>query len=112
MAKALSNQQRVGRYRCGGYTDVNGSALGWWERVVFIKSPTDITFQLTQKYNHRPDLVAFDVYGRPDLQWFILQYNDMLDVIGEFVTGASITLPTKIRLFGEILVAAPKTSPV
>jgi hypothetical protein len=108
----MSNQVRLGRYLCGGYTDVSGNMLGWWERVVFPTDPSDISFPLTQRYNCRPDLVAFDLYGRADLQWFVMQYNNVIDVTVQFIVGTEVTLPTRVRLFGEILVAAPQTSPL
>jgi hypothetical protein len=108
----MSNNQRLGRFKCGGYTEVKGQMLGWWERVVFSKSPTDISFNLTQKYHHRPDLVAYDLYGRADLQWFVMQYNNISDVTTDFVIGTNIMLPTKSRLLGELMVTAPKISPL
>jgi hypothetical protein len=79
---------------------------------MFKTDHTDVVFNLTPKYHNRPDLLAFEVYGRPDLQWFVLQYNNILDVIEEFTSGTQITLPTKQRLFGQMLVASPKSSPL
>ena len=106
----MSNQQRLGRYWGGGYTDVNGNMLGWWERTIFVKDPSDVTFELIQKYNHRPDLVSFDMYGRSDLQWFVMQYNNISDVTVEFVTGTNIVVPTRSRLLGGMLVQSTKRS--
>jgi hypothetical protein len=108
----MSNQQRLGRYWGGGYTDVKGNRLGWWERTVFATDPSDITFELIQKYNRRPDLVSYDVYGRSDLQWLVMQYNNISDVTVEFVTGTTIILPTRSRLLGGMLVKSAKVSPL
>jgi hypothetical protein len=98
-----SDQQRGGRFVQGGKVDIKGNRLGWWERVVFPKSPTDISYTVTAKYAQRPDLLAFDLYGRATLQWFIMQYNTVSDVYEDFTEGTVITLPTRSRLFGELL---------
>jgi Base plate wedge protein 53 len=98
-----SDQQRGGRFVQGGTIDVVGNRLGWWERVKFAKSPTDIPYVITAKYASRPDLLAFDLYGRPTLMWFIMQYNNISDVHVDFVEGLTIMLPTKSRVFGELL---------
>lgn len=98
-----SDQQRGGRFVQGGKAEVKGKRLGWWERVVYEKSPTDITYTITAKYAQRPDLLAFDLYGRATLQWFIMQYNTVSDVYEDFTEGTVITLPTRSRLFGELL---------
>lgn len=98
-----SDQQTGGRYVQGGTVSVNGNKLGWWERTIFVKSPLDIQYVIGSKYNRRPDLLAYDVYGKATLQWFILQYNNLSDINVDFVEGTQISLPTKSRLFGELL---------
>lgn len=98
-----SDQQNSGRFVQGGVVAINGNKLGWWERTIYSKSPTDITYVITAKYASRPDLLAFDLYGRAALQWFILQYNNVSDVFVDFTEGTSILLPTRSRLFGELL---------
>lgn len=97
-----SNRQTEGRYVQGGKTDDYIDRLGWWERKVFNQSPSDVTLTLISKYNRRPDLLAYDLYGKAGLQWFILQYNTISDIT-TFEGGLEITLPTKERLFGEML---------
>lgn len=97
-----SNTQSEGRYIQGGVTDDLNTRLGWWERKVFPKSPTDVTLTLTARYNRRPDLLAFDLYGKAGLQWFILQYNTISDVT-EFGQGTVLIVPTRARLFSELL---------
>lgn len=98
-----SDQRRDGRYVQGGKVDVKGNRLGWWERRIFPKAHSDIQYTITKKYTGRPDLLAYDMYGRANLQWFILQYNNISDVNVEFVEGAEILLPTSQRVFGELL---------
>ena len=92
-----------GRYSHGGTTDVLSNRLGWWERTNFKKLPMDIKMVVTKRYAGRPDLVAYDVYGRTTLMWVVLQYNTILDIAEDFVEGTQITLPTRSRLFSELL---------
>ena len=92
-----------GRYSMGGKSDVIGNRIGWWERRIFPTSPLDATISLPRKYAGRPDLLAYDLYGRASLQWFVLQYNNISDVNEEFVEGAILILPSSGRLFGELL---------
>lgn len=98
-----SNFASKGRYGYGGGVVDYGTRLGWWEREVIPKSVTDVMVVLTSKYDKRPDLLAYDLYGSSTLMWVILQYNNIVDVNGEFVTGATLTVPTKVRVFTEIL---------
>lgn len=103
-----SNFTPNGRYGYGGATVDYGSRLGWWDRTLFPKSHTDITIKITNKYSQRPDAVAYDVYGQSSLMWFVLQYNNIMDVSTEFIEGKSIILPSKSRLFTEILTKRQK----
>lgn len=97
-----SNQQSGGRFVQGGLVDDFVNRLGWWERRVFPTHFSDVTIILPAKYNMRPDLLAYDLYGKANLQWFILQYTSISDIT-TFVQGLQITLPTRNRLFGQLL---------
>ena len=81
------------RYVQGGTTDVYPARLGWWERLVIEPASDDTTFYLPPSYNLRPDLLAYDLYGKAVYAWIILQYNSIVDINTEFVTGAQITYP-------------------
>ncbi len=61
---------------------------------------TDITIVLDSKYNHRPDLLAFDLYGDTRYWWIFMRRNlDVIrDPIFEFVGGIEIHIPTKDRI--------------
>lgn len=91
------------RFTKGGQTVLNKNMLGWWERRIFTPHISDVSFELDMKYNKRPDLLAYDIYGTPALMWLVLQYNNILDINTEFVTGKTITLPTPTRVYTEIL---------
>lgn len=103
MTFTRSDQVRNSRYNQGGKADVSGNRLGWWERKLYKSSPMDISLTLSKRYALRPDLVAIDMYGKANLMWFVLQYNSISDLTEDFVEGSVIYLPTKGRLFGELL---------
>lgn len=98
-----SNEQSSGRYVHGGRVEIKGNRLGWWDRVIFKRAATDIIYTISAKYRYRPDLLAYDLYGSSKLQWFIMQYNNVSDLFEDFAEGTEITLPTKSRLFSELL---------
>lgn len=98
-----SDQVSNSRYNKGGVSSVTGNKLDWWERVIIPKSSTDMNIKLDPKYHNRPDILAYDLYGKSSLMWVILQYNSILDVTTEFVSGVNIIAPTRIRLFQDIL---------
>lgn len=107
MASTNSSKQGEGRYVQGGTVTNVGKRLSWWERRVYASSPTDVKLTLIAKYNRRPDLLAYDLYGKSNLQWFILQYNTISDIT-TFEQGLQLVLPTRSRLFSELLA---KTNP-
>ena len=55
----------------------------------------DTLYTLPAKYDKRPDLLAFDAYGTPNLWWvFALRNMDILvDPIEDFVAGIEIWVP-------------------
>lgn len=55
----------------------------------------DIQFTITTLYMHRPDLLAYDLYGDSNLWWvFTVRNKDILkDPIYDFVPGQVIYLP-------------------
>lgn len=101
------------RYVQGGTTDVYPKRLGWWERSPPVFSSDDyLITSLDPKYNRRPDLLAYDLYGKAVLQWVVLWYNTIVDINEEFVTGASIRCPSSARLFSSIMTSATGGLPV
>lgn len=102
MAKS-SIQEKYSRYSQGGSTDVHPNRLGWWEREVIPTADDDIEVKITSRYEGRPDLIAFDLYGKASLTWVILQFNNILDINTEFVKGKVIKAPTYQRVFFDIV---------
>ena len=101
--------KKYSRMLNGGNTETKGNKLGWWERIDIERDIfTDKQYVLGVEHEGRPDLVAASIYGRTSLMWLVLQYNSIVDIEEEFVTGKTITLPTRNRLFSEIAVENPE----
>lgn len=62
--------------------------------------PDDFLYSLENQYKHRPDLLAYDLYGDPKLWWVFTQRNMEVikDPIFDFVPGIRIYLPKKSNL--------------
>lgn len=107
MKSAPSSAKRKDtRYVQGGTTTVNEKNVGWWERnpeLLKVSEDDIIIESLPAFYEGRPDLMSFDFYGNNNLEWVILQVNGIVDINEEFVTGARIRLPSKVRMFSNIL---------
>jgi hypothetical protein len=60
----------------------------------------DYRYIIETQYRHRPDLLAFDLYGNAKLWWVFTQRNmDVLkDPIYDFRPGVAIFLPKKSNL--------------
>jgi hypothetical protein len=61
---------------------------------------TDIYWTVTETYNLRPDLLAFDLYNDSKLWWVFAQRNPnkLKDPLFDFVTGTTIYLPQLANL--------------
>lgn len=68
------------------------------------KEPDDVLFQVNKTYQHRPDLLAFDLYGDATLWWvFALRNpNTIQDPIFDMRIGNKIYLPKKTTLQGIV----------
>ena len=62
--------------------------------------PDDFQYTIESQYKHRPDLLAYDVYGDAKLWWVFVQRNmsELRDPIYDFVPGKKIFLPKKVNL--------------
>jgi len=100
MASRNSVESRQSRYVQGGETDVYEKRLGWWERDIdtFAPDSSDLFLVIPPQYDRRPDRLAFDWYGRANLQWLVLQYNSIVDINEEFLAGKEIRLPDPSRV--------------
>lgn len=64
------------------------------------KDPLDTFWTITETYNMRPDLLAFDLYGDSNLWWVFAQRNPnaLPDPLFSFVTGTQIYIPQQNNL--------------
>ena len=60
----------------------------------------DFRYVIENQYRHRPDLLAYDVYGNAKLWWVFVQRNMSVikDPIYDFEPGTVIYLPKKQTL--------------
>lgn len=60
----------------------------------------DLLYTIENQYKHRPDLLAYDLYGNPKLWWVFVQRNMSVikDPIYDFEPGVQIYLPKKSNL--------------
>lgn len=62
--------------------------------------PDDYQYVIENHYKHRPDLLAYDIYGKSELWWVFVQRNMevLKDPIYDFEPGTTIYLPKKSNL--------------
>lgn len=60
----------------------------------------DVLYTVQPQFTHRPDLLAYSVYGTPKLWWVFAQRNmDVLkDPVYDLVAGLEIYLPREDKL--------------
>jgi hypothetical protein len=62
--------------------------------------PDDFLYTIEAQYRHRPDLLAYDLYGKAELWWIFVQRNMSIikDPIYDFEPGVQIYLPKKSNI--------------
>ena len=60
----------------------------------------DFRYVIENQYRHRPDLLAYDLYGNSKLWWVFVQrnMNVIKDPIYDFVPGTVIKIPKRSNL--------------
>lgn len=60
----------------------------------------DYVYVIENQYKHRPDLLAYDLYGTAKLWWVFVQRNMSIlkDPIYDFEPGVTIYLPKRSNL--------------
>lgn len=63
-------------------------------------NPSDVLYRIDNIYQHRPDLLSYDLYGDTALWWVfsVRNPNTLQDPIYDFLAGASIYIPNKDTL--------------
>lgn len=82
-------------------TPVTNNYLDILEIRPVSSEPDDFRYVLEPQYTHRPDLLAYDLYGTSRLWWVFIQRNldRIQDPIFDFIPGLEIYLPKKSSLF-------------
>jgi hypothetical protein len=68
------------------------------------QSEDDPLYEVEAKYRHRPDLLAYDLYGDPKLWWVFVHRNRGLleDPVFDLQPGLKIRLPRKEQLLEAV----------
>jgi hypothetical protein len=77
-------------------TPMWGPFLDLWQPRFIQHDATDAVYQIDPIYNHRPDLLAYDMYKESAYWWvFAVRNPDVLiDPLMDFTTGKIIYVPT------------------
>jgi hypothetical protein len=72
-----------------------GQFLDMWTGITIPSSVNDAVYQIDLAYNHRPDLLAYDLYRDTNFWWvFAVRNPDIIkDPIYDFSTGTIIYVP-------------------
>jgi len=85
-------------------TPKNKNYLDIWVPRIIPADPDDYAYKIQPQYTHRPDLLAYDLYGTSRLWWVFMQRNiDVIfDPINDFRAGVIIQLPKKTPLLKSL----------
>lgn len=86
------------------YTKIINNKLDMMSYRTFPFEPDDLIYTIDQLYNHRPELLAYDLYGRTGFWWtFAIRNPDIIiDPVFDFTTGTTIYLPQLRTLLGSL----------
>ena len=68
------------------------------------KSDDDVLYEIQPQFTHRPDLLAYSVYGSSKLWWVFAQRNpdSIEDPVYDFAPGVKIRLPKLSNLKSDL----------
>lgn len=77
-----------------GLTSIISRFLVYYIHRTVDPNELDVTIQLNdERYVNRPDILANDIYGDPDLFWVIAVRNGLQDPIFDFRKGELYIIP-------------------
>jgi hypothetical protein len=76
-------------------TELVNGFLGVWNARDIPPESDDILFEVTEKYQNRPDLLAYDLYSDVKLWWVFAVRNPSVlrDPVFDLIAGKQIYLP-------------------
>lgn len=85
-------------------TPIGSRFIGHYVHREIPSDDTDYDLTVGVKYNERPGLLAYDLFGTRDLFWVFIAMNRdrMTDPIFSLQSGMVITVPTRERLLALI----------
>lgn len=89
----MANYTSGSRYKNAFYGTFRNEEVVYPKTIDFNKIPSIGTYTVTARTEFRSDLVSVEVYGRPDLGWIIMSYNQ-LDHPNNLVAGLSLRVPS------------------
>lgn len=85
-------------------TSLNTKYLGLYEPPITEDNLTPETYkaEISTKYDRRPDLMAYDLFGSQSAWWIFAHYNrDVLyDPVNDFTAGTVIVIPENFGING------------
>lgn len=81
-------------------TKITNNVLGTFVKRTFSFEADDILYRIEPEYEHRPDLLAADLYNDSALWWVFAARNPNIikDPVFDFVPGRQIYLPKQTNL--------------
>ncbi len=86
------------RFNFGGTVEQNAIGVGFWTRRDFQQRDDDLRVQLNEQTATRLNIITKKLYGKDNLVWLLLQYNNILDPAEELVPGKIIRMPHPSRI--------------
>lgn len=85
-------------------TGIYDNALDVMSHRKITRSPDDKIYTIDKIYENRPDLLAYDLYGRSKLWWVFAARNPNVfeDPVMDFKAGVTMYLPKKDTLFKDL----------
>lgn len=83
-------------------TPYNKKYLENYEPPITLNMENTEVIEITSKYEHRPDLLAYERYGDAAYWWVFTLYNRnaLLDPIYDFKTGTKLRVPINVSSLG------------
>ena len=88
------------RFVSGGVSEVNQTAIEWWERRYFSTDPTDSIYVVESRFVGRLDWIVGIHIGEKFVQnwWVVAMINNILDPYTEIYEGRVLYIPTRERM--------------